>query len=115
MVAGELQKMWQDIFSLIFLLALPAALLSLVISAIGAARKNFWLVIIGAILFIPFAYYLNGAPGSKGLATFLPLFQIGSAVAIHQKNRLWAWLLLVPPFLAGLWVLGVALFYQVQL
>jgi hypothetical protein len=106
--------MWQTLLALIFLFTLPAALISLVVSVIGVARKEFWLVIIGAILFIPFVYYLNGAPGFKGLAIFLPLFQMGSAVAVHRKNRVWAWLLLVPPFLAGLWVLVVALVYQYQ-
>jgi hypothetical protein len=107
--------MWQTIISLIFLFALPLAILALAISVIGIVRKKFWLGIIGAVLFIPFTYYLNGTPDSRGFAIFLPLFQLGSAAAVHQKNQVWAWLWLVPPLLAGIWVLGVALFYQYQL
>jgi hypothetical protein len=106
--------MWQTILSLIFLFTLPAAFISLAISVVGVAKREFWLVLIGAILFLPFAYYLNGAPGATGFAILLPLFQVGSAVAVYHRNNIWAWLLLAPAFLASLWVVGVALVYQLQ-
>ena len=89
----------------------PAMVLSLILSAIGVLKEKVWLVLAGAILFIPFSYYLSGAPGSAGLPILLPGFQMGSAVAVREKNKLWAWLLLVPALFAALWVAGVALLY----
>jgi hypothetical protein len=44
-----------------------------------------------------------------GLPILLPGFQVGSAVAVREKNRFWAWLLLLPAFIAVLWVAGLAL------
>jgi hypothetical protein len=67
--------------------SLPAASLSLVIPTVGVAKKIFWLLLIGAALFIPFACYLSGAPGTKGPAILLPLFQIGSAAAVYKIRR----------------------------
>lgn len=90
----------------------PAVILSLLVSAIGVLRQKYWLVIIGAVFFAPFSYYLSGAPGLAGLPILLPGFQVGSAVAVHEKNKLWAWLLLVPAFFAALWVAGIGLFYN---
>lgn len=99
-------------FYVVMIFGLPAALLSLVVSIIGVWKEKFWLVILGAVLLIPFSYYLNGAPGMKGFAILLPLFQMVSAAAVRERNRIWAWILLVPAFAASLWVLGVALYYN---
>jgi hypothetical protein len=96
----------------VMVFGLPAVLLSLVLSAIGVWRDKFWLVILGAVLIIPFAYYLNGSPGLRGFAILLPLFQMVSGAAVREKSKVWAWILLIPAFLAGFWVLGVALYYQ---
>jgi hypothetical protein len=99
-----------DIF-IVMLFGFPAAILSLLLCVIGVLTQKFWLVVIGAILFAPFSYYLSGSPGLAGLPILLPGFQVGSAVAVREKNRLWAWLLLVPAFLTVLWVAGVVLIY----
>lgn len=88
----------------------PAVFLSLVLSAIGIWKGKYWLVIVGALLFIPFSYYLNGAAHNNGLPFLLPLLQVLSAAAVHQKNKLWAWILLAPTFLVSLYILGVVLF-----
>lgn len=98
----------------IVLFGFPAVFVSLILSVIGVLKDKYWLVIVGAVLFIPFSYYLNGSPGLYGFAILLPLFQMGSAAAVREKNKLWAWLLLAPAFLASLWVLVVALFYQIR-
>jgi hypothetical protein len=90
----------------------PAVFVSLLVSVIGVLKEKFWLVIIGAILFLPFSYYLSGSPGLAGLPILLPGFQVGSAVAVHEKNKLWAWLLLLPALFAGLWVAGIAFLYS---
>lgn len=96
----------------VMVFGLPAVLLSLVLSVIGVWKDKFWLVILGAVLIIPFAYYLNGSPGLRGFAILLPLFQMVSGAAVREKSKVWAWILLIPAFLAGFWVLGVALYYQ---
>jgi hypothetical protein len=90
----------------------PAVFLSLLVSVIGVLKEKVWLVIIGAVLFVPFSYYLSGAPGLAGLPILLPGFQVGSAIAVREKSKLWAWLLLVPALFAALWVVGVALLYN---
>jgi hypothetical protein len=99
---------------IVLIFGFPAAFLSLLLSAIGVLKEKYWLVIIGALLFVPFSYYLSGSPGLAGLPILLPGFQVGSAIAVREKSKLWAWLLLVPAFFAALWVAGVALYYQFQ-
>lgn len=90
----------------------PAVFISLIVSVIGVLKEKFWLVIIGAVLFIPFSYYLNGAAHNNGLPFLLPLLMMGSAAAVREMNKLWAWILLVPSFLASLWIVIIAVFYQ---
>jgi hypothetical protein len=97
---------------IVLIFGFPAAFLSLLLSAIGVLKEKYWLVIISAVLFVPFSYYLSGSPGLAGLPILLPGFQVGSAIAVREKSRLWAWLLLVPAFFAAFWVAGVALYYQ---
>lgn len=104
--------MTEDLVVVLF--CLPVVLVAPTVSAIGIIKKRYWLVILGAILMIPLTYYLNGAPGGRGLPALLPILQMGSAVAMYKNNDLWAWLLLAPSFLACLWFLGFALFYQLQ-
>lgn len=104
--------MTQDLVIVLF--CLPLVLLSPAISAVGIVKGRYGLVLVGAVLMTPLAYYLNGAPGSRGLPILLPLLQLGSAVAVQQRSKFWAWLLLAPSFLACLWFLGIALFYQFQ-
>jgi hypothetical protein len=84
----------------------------LLVSVIGVWKHKFWLVILGAVLFMPFSYYLSGSPGSYRLPLLLPLFQILSAAAVREENKPWAWILLAPALLATLYVLGVVLFFR---
>ncbi|NWG05860.1 MAG: hypothetical protein HXY35_04130 [Chloroflexi bacterium] len=98
----------------VLLFGFPAVLVSLLLSVVGILKEKFWLVLIGAVLFIPFSYYLSGSPGLYRLPILLPLFQIGSAVAVRAKKKSWAWLLLFPAFFASLWVVVVVLFYQIR-
>jgi hypothetical protein len=104
---------FSDVFVVMFF-GFPAVFASLLLSVIGILKEKYWLVMVGAILFIPFSYYLSGAPGVARLPILLPGFQVGSALAVREKSKLWAWLLLLPAFFAALWVVGVALSYQFQ-
>lgn len=99
----------QDIFiALIFGFGLVSV--SLLLSAFGILKDKYWLVIIGAILFLPFSYYIFGATSANAFTLVPILSQILSAAAVYEKNRLWAWILLTPSFLLVLWVIGAALF-----
>jgi len=72
----------------------PAIITSILISMAGLLMKRPTLLVIAGVVCIPFTYYLSG--GFRNPALILPLFQFGSAYAIHrQKNRL-AWVLLAP-------------------
>ena len=94
---------------MVVIVGLLTICLSLAFSGIGVFRKKHWLVILGAVLFLPFSYYRNGYPGLRGFAILLPLFQMGSAAAVRENNQIWAFLLLAHPFLAVLWIFGFAL------
>ena len=83
---------------------------SLLLSTLGILKDKFWLVIIGAICFLPFSYYIFAATGANGFTVLPILFQMLSAAAVSEKNRTWAWILLAPSFLLVLWVMGAALF-----
>jgi hypothetical protein len=93
----------------VLIFGFPAVFVSRVLSVVGILKDKFWLVIMGAVLFIPFSYYLNGYPNLRGFAILLPLFQMGSAAAVREKNKLWAWLLLAPALFVSLWVLAALL------
>ena len=98
----------------IVLFGFPAVFVSLTLSVIGVVKGKFWLVIIGALLFAPFSYYLNGAVSNNGFPFLLPLLQMGSAAAVHEKNKLWAWILLTPSFLVTLYIVIVVLFLRIR-
>jgi hypothetical protein len=99
------------LIAVLFWLFIP---LSLLVSAIGVSKSKYGFVILGAVLFFPMAYYLNGSPSLHGFAILLPLFQIGSAAAVRENNKFWAWLLLAPPLLSVLWFLVVIVLYQIS-
>ena len=96
-----------------FLFGFPGAFLSLLLSSVGIIIEKFGLVIFGALLFLPFTYYLYGSPGLlSDFVILLPLLQFGSALAVFKKKRTLAWLLLAPSILMVLWVLSVVLIYS---
>ena len=99
------------LIAVLFWISIP---LSLAASVIGVWKDKFWLVLIGAVLFLPISYYLNGSPTLHGLAILLPLFQVGSAAAVREGNKRWAWFLLAPAFLMVIWFVVVIVLYQVS-
>lgn len=97
-----------------FIFGFGLVAISLLLSALGILNEKEWLVVIGAILFTPFSYYLFGASSANVIALIPVLMLLGSAVAVHWKKKRWAWILFAPAFLSVLWVLCVALYYQYQ-
>jgi hypothetical protein len=81
----------------------PLIILSLLASAVGLVTKRYWLLLVGAVLIIPFSYYLGNAPGIGVLAYFLPVFQACAAYAIRIKHLLIAWILAAPAFVVSAW------------
>lgn len=90
-------------------ISLPAAFISMIVSLavsiIGVWKNKYWFVILSVILMIPFSYYMYADVPANVLYTALPFFQIGSAAAVYEKNKLWAWLLLLPALLVSLWMI----------
>ena len=86
------------------------AILSLTISIIGIVNDKYWLLLIGAMLVFPFSYLLSSALDFSGFI-FLPLFYLGSAIAVYLKNGSVAWLLLLPVFLLALFLLTLVFIF----
>lgn len=87
----------------------PFVVLSLAISIIGITGNRAWIVLVGAVLILPFCYNLNATSMFRGVGLFLPLFHIGSAVAVHEESDLWAWLLLVPTTFLSTWLFVISI------
>lgn len=94
---------------ILFWVSIPV---SLALSVMGVLKDKYWMALIGAVLFFPISYYFNGSPAFHGYGLFLPVFQVISAAAVKEGNKLWAWLLLLPAFLITFWFIFVALFNQ---
>lgn len=78
----------------------PAILGSLLLSAIGIARRHPGLVIAGSVLVTGFSWlYLSGwpQPTLKLLGYVLPFTHLAAALAVRLRMAPWvAWLMLVP-------------------
>jgi len=81
----------------------PFIIISLLVSLFGLITKRYWLLLIGAVLFAPFSYYLYGAPGIRWVALALPLFQFAAAFAVRNNKMLLAGILTLPAFLVSVW------------
>lgn len=87
----------------------PFIFLSIFVSVIGIIFNRYGLVLIGALLIIPFCYYLNGTPRFSGIALLLPIFQACSAWAVKEENETWSWVLLMPTVGIIMWLIVVML------
>lgn len=93
---------------ILFWLSIPA---SLALSVIGVLKNKYAPALVGAVLFFPISYYLNGSPTIHGYGLFLPAFQIISAAALREGSKLWAWLFLLPAFSIVIWFIAIILRY----
>ena len=82
----------------------PFVILSLAVSLAGLITKRYWLLLIGAVLFLPFSYYLSGAPGIRTIALVLPLFQVGAAMMVWRQKIMLACVLTIPAFCVSGWI-----------
>ncbi|MCX6033842.1 MAG: hypothetical protein NTV38_02525 [Chloroflexi bacterium] len=87
----------------------PAILVSLALCIAGLLSKKVPLVVIGALLFVPPAWFLSGYPRVYWLGPLLPIFLLGAAYALHRKNMLLAWLLTLPAIVVSAWLAVIVL------
>jgi hypothetical protein len=79
----------------------PAIILSLLATLSGLIWKRFWLLLVAAVLFFPFSLYLSGFPAVRVLGLFLPVFQLGAALAVRARKLPFAWVLASPVFIVS--------------
>ncbi|TGE38873.1 hypothetical protein E4K67_05195 [Desulfosporosinus fructosivorans] len=78
------------------LIGWPGIITSIVLVCIGIYSKRIWLIILGAIFAIPISWYLGSTPKFRYIMYALPIFFVGSALAIkYEKSRL-AWIFVLP-------------------
>ena len=80
----------------VLLIGWPGIIAAFVFVSIGIYTKRIWLIILGAIFAMPISWYLGSTPKFIYIMYALPIFFIGSALAVKfGKNRL-AWVLVLP-------------------
>ncbi|MDI6710982.1 MAG: hypothetical protein QME76_09950 [Bacillota bacterium] len=80
--------------ALLTLLFWPAITLSLILAGAGIVWRRPVLLITGAVLSLPFSYYLFMTPRFHLIGPLLPLCLLGGALAVHRRRPWPAWLLL---------------------
>lgn len=94
---------------LIMIMGWPGILASLALSLAGIARQQPVALLIGAVLAVPYAWYLNAFPLFSGVGLVLPLFQLGAALAMYHGRRWLASLCLLPFISITSWLALVVL------
>lgn len=89
-----------------------SAIAAAVISVFGVARRNYWALYIGGVLFLPVCSYLNTSPSFRGIF-LLPLFHLGAAYALYKQKQGLAWVSLLPALMLTIFLSLVALVFGV--
>jgi hypothetical protein len=82
----------------------PAIITALLLCISGVWLKRYGLVVAGALLSLPFDYYLLGSPWFRILAILIPVCLFASAYAVRRRIMGLAWLLLIPFAGIVLWI-----------
>lgn len=85
----------------------PLYVIALLAGVVGIVNRQWGVVLLSAILIVPYTYILNSTPPFAGFALLLPIFHVGSAVAIKDDYETWAWTFLAPTFIIRMWLLMV--------
>ncbi len=97
-----------EFFVLLLLFGAPAGILSSLLAALGVWKKWLVVLIVAGIWSIPATYYLTAA---TELPIYLAaLFVFGAAYAVYRNKIRTAWLLLIPLFLATLWMTALTIY-----
>jgi hypothetical protein len=79
----------------------PAIIVSLLVTLSGLIWKRFWLLLVAAVVFFPVSVYLSSFPAMRVLGLFLPVFQLGAAIAVRARKLPLAWVLASPVFIVS--------------
>ena len=94
-----------------FLLSLfvgwPAIVVTVVLAAMGLTKENYRLLVIAALVAVPFSWYLSGFPIIRSPIFLLPLLVFGSGYFMSRGREMLAWLLAIPYFLSIILLLYV--------
>ncbi len=96
-------------YLIVIIFGWPFMALAIFVSVVGVIFERAGLVLIGAVLIIPFCYNLSGTSIFSIFSLLLPVFQAGSAWAVKEENETWSWLLLMPTFAVIGWLFVVGL------
>jgi hypothetical protein len=100
-----MEKLLADPLVTFIVFGWPLITLAIAVSIFGIVDERAWLVFLGALMSVPFAYNLNfSAPEYFGAPLILPLLQIGSAFAVREDHPVWAWVLLAPTIIIAAWL-----------
>lgn len=87
-----------------FLLSLfvgwPAILATVVLAVMGLTKENYRLLVVAALVAVPFSWYLSGFPIIRSPIFLLPLLVFGSGYFMSRGREMLAWLLAIPYFLS---------------
>ena len=87
-----------------FLLSLfvgwPAILATVVLTVMGLTKENYRLLVVAALVAVPFSWYLSGFPIIRSPIFLLPLLVFGSGYFMSRGREMLAWLLAIPYFLS---------------
>ena len=74
----------------------PAIISSCILCIVGLLRKQPALLVLGALLLVPFAWYLSMTPLFRTIGFSVPLFLLAAAYVLDRGRRGIAKLLLIP-------------------
>ena len=82
----------------------PAIIATSILCIGGLLRKQSALLVLAALLLIPFAWYLSMTPLFRTIGLCLPLFVLAAAYVLSRGRRGMAELLLLPVASVAVWL-----------
>ena len=80
----------------VLLIGWPGIITAIVLVSIGIITRKIWLIILGTIFSMPISWYLGAMPMFKYIMFGLPIFFIGSALAVKFGRYKLAWIFTLP-------------------
>ena len=85
----------------------PAAIVSILLGALGLMSGRWTWVVAGALVGSPFLLYLSLTPRFGWVAMLVAASYVGAAVAAYRQRRRQAWLLFAPMLMLVAYVASV--------
>lgn len=87
----------------------PAIIGTCILCIVGLVRKQPALLVLGALLIVPFAWYLSQTPLFRTIGLSMPLFLLGAAYLLNRGRRRTAELALLPFASIVVWLAATVL------